>query len=164
MPLTNNVTMSLQGGDRAIVWGTCMLGDTFGQITGCDITETGDMDVILDALGAARSVMFLNPGFEVEIEALFDIAVDPPKTGDTFLMPYIDLLGTVVPGTAVGYKDKASRTLKFKVHRWNSLDVSLGDGDVKVFDYSGQNGQPIYNIHVGGYEPGFRPAWAPAVV
>lgn len=161
--LTNNVTMSLQGGERSIVWGTCMLGDTFGQVTGCDLTESGDMEVILNALGAARAVMFTNPGFEVELECVFDVDVIPPKTGDVMLMPYLNLQGVVVPGKTISYKDKASRTLKFKLHRWNSLPIDLtDDGDVKVYDYTGASGSVSYAVHENEFDgEGWRPGWAP---
>jgi hypothetical protein len=133
----------VNGTPKTLEIGTCMLGDTWGEIIGCSLTDSADVKEIMGCLMETRAVLISNMAQECGIETLFDVSVPLPRVGDVFMIPYLSVEALVLPGTEIIWTRGDSRSLKFKLKHWNSLDLtnwrSTTAAGAKVYKFGGSN-------------------------
>lgn len=113
-----------------IVFGTCMLGEAFGEIKKCDLDRTADQETIDKCTGGLRALLLLNPRFELKLETVFDSGVTPPALGDEITFPLADVKGRVLK-SSVAWEMKGSRGLSIEATHWDSMATDDGSGTME---------------------------------
>lgn len=111
---------NLQLGARAVV-GTAMLGNEFGTIKSCRCRRSGEMIPFDDGGGALRGIVIRQPGFEASFEVAFEPHVEPPGPLARVTIPFVGLVGRVMPGAEIAWTAGKERGLTFAVTQWDSL-------------------------------------------
>ena len=107
-------------GDQ-IISGTCMLGDTFGEIESASVKRTADKEEIENCIGNLRALFLRKPRFELKLETLFANGVDAPGLLDKIAIPLIGVYGRVLDIEVKWTKGK-SRMLSIDATSWDSLE------------------------------------------
>lgn len=117
-------------GDNSIVFGTCMLGSTFGQVKSATLKRTADKDLLNNCKGNLRAAILKNARFELTLKTVFDDSVDPPGLGDEITLPLVGLTARVME-VPIEWTEGGERMLSIDATRWDSL------GDASIYTVSG---------------------------
>lgn len=118
-------------GNQDIVWGTAMLGTTYGQIENTDENLTANLEEIKDALGNNMTVLLVNERFELDLTAILDANASSPELGDDITFPSAGITGQI---TERGRTWTAGGVLKIKIKafHWKSMGSSPAKGTVEM--------------------------------
>jgi hypothetical protein len=125
MPLdtTHGNDVLLLGGQ--VVWGTCMLGDDFGQVESSSVKRTADKVEIENCAGNLKTLLLTKCRFELTLETIFDANVAAPGKMERIALPLIGVTGRVMDVTVKWEKGK-ERGLSIEVSHWDSLANGTG--------------------------------------
>jgi len=121
-----------------LVFGTCMLGDDYGEVKNATLGRTGEEDEIKGCKGQLIAWLIKNPGFELKMETRFDSDVDPPEILDEIVFPLAGVTGHVAPGAEIKWDEDGVRMLSFTAKNWDGLDGAEtykfdSDGEMEVY-------------------------------
>lgn len=117
----NNVLLL---GDQ-VVWGTCMLGDEFGQVESASVKRTADKVEIENCAGNLKSLLLTKPRFEVTLETIFETSVEAPGLMDIIALPLVGVMGRVLD-VSVKWEKGKERMLSIELTHWDSLADATG--------------------------------------
>lgn len=106
------------------VFGTCMLGTTFGQVKSATCKKTADYESILKCDGGLKAFLIKNPRFELQLETLYDNDVTAPTFGDAVTFPIGAITGYVSGDIEIKWDENGGRMLSFPATAWDN-NVSL---------------------------------------
>jgi hypothetical protein len=106
-------------GDQ-VVWGTCMLGDDFGQVDSSSVKRTADKVEIENCIGNLKSLLLTKPRFELTLDCIFDTTVTAPGLMEEIALPLVGVTGRVMDVTVKWEKGK-ERMLSIEVTHWDAL-------------------------------------------
>lgn len=106
---------------ETIVWGTCMLGTTYGEIISCSVSREFNTQEIMNCVGGLAAFIMNNPRFEMTIEARMDSDVTAPGPGDQILFPIPAVYGRVMPGVTINWEQNGARRLSIPATFWDEL-------------------------------------------
>lgn len=121
MAFNSNIPGHILIGDDDIIFGTCMLGTEFGEITKADLERGGNEQEIPNNRGGMRAVILANPHWVLSLETTFDATVDPPEMGEEITFPYAGVKGRVMPGAKIAWEQNGSRKLSFSAKHWDAM-------------------------------------------
>jgi hypothetical protein len=125
MPLdTDHGNNVLLLGDQ-VVWGTCMLGDEFGQVESASVKRTADKVEIENCAGNLKSLLLTKPRFEVTLETIFEASVEAPGLMDIIALPLVGVMGRVMD-VSVKWEKGKERALSIEITHWDSLAEATG--------------------------------------
>lgn len=118
----------------AMVFGTVMLGDTFGECISANITREADVEKV-KAAGSLLAVIMSDPLFKLELETMFRDDIDPPSLAQLVTFPLAGIKGRVVPPIGISWAEGQHRKLKIAVESWDAFSATnQGGGSAYTFD------------------------------
>lgn len=117
-----------------IVFGTVMLGDTYGQVISASVVRDADIEE-LQAAGSVYAVLMNNPNFQFKFKTSFRNDVDPPSLAELITFPFAGISGRVLPPITVDWEEKGHRGLSIEAKSWDKFAaVNAGGGNAYTFD------------------------------
>jgi hypothetical protein len=113
-----------------IMFGTVQVGDDFGQAKSATVKRTADKEELVANSGNLRAVILKNPRFELDLETLFTLDVEPPGIGERIMFPLVDVIGHILD-VEVQWEDSKGRGLKITATSW---DVFGGNATAQHYD------------------------------
>lgn len=107
-------------GNQNLLFGTCQIGETWGQVEDADETLQGDIDKIADCCGGTQAVLIKDERFELKITVILSSLATPPELGDDITFPTVGITGQILKR---GKKWKAGDAVKMDVEatHWKSM-------------------------------------------
>lgn len=139
MSFNTNIPGHILLGDEDVVFGTCVLGKTFGEITKCDLDRSGAEIEIENGVGGLLALIIANPAFKLDLETVFTDDITPPEIGQSITFPLAGVVGRIL-SVKPGWSNKGSRTLSIKAAHWDSMAV----------DVSGTLTNPAFKVALNG--------------
>ncbi len=124
-----------------IIFGTCMLGSTYGSVESASVKRGADMEEIKKCGGKLLAVIMKNATFELTMKCIFTDEVDPPGLGDLIQFPLAGIKGRVVPTVDVEWEKEGQRMISINCKSW---DVLSGEGAGLAKAYDGAN--PVVDL------------------
>jgi hypothetical protein len=131
MSFNTNIPNHILIGDEDVVFGTCMLGTTFGEIMKCDLDRSANEIEIERGTGGLLALILANPKFALDLETVFTDDVTPPELGQSITFPLAGVAGRVL-SVKPGWTNKGSRMLSIKAAHWDSMNVAGANPAFKV--------------------------------
>lgn len=130
MSFSTNIPGHILIGDENVIFGTCALGSTYGEVTSFNLTRTADLEEIENCVGGLKAAILRKPRFEMEIETIFDASVTLPELGGSFTLPIVGLRARITGDIKIGWTNTGARSLSFKASHWDSMaeETSTGSG------------------------------------
>lgn len=117
-----------------VVFGTCMLGSTYGSVESASVKRNADLEEIKKCGGALLAAIAHNAHFELTMECLYTADVDPPGIGDLITFPIAGVQGRVLPGAEIKWEKAGQRMLSITAKSWDALSTNSGAGAAKSYD------------------------------
>jgi hypothetical protein len=124
-----------------IVYGTVMLGDTYGKVISASVVRDADIDELL-AAGSIYAVMLTNPNFQFKFKTMFDDSVDPPSLAELITFPFAGLQGRVLPPITVDWEEKGHRGLSIEAKSWDKF-AATNEGGGNAYTFDGTSYSPL---------------------
>ena len=107
-------------GNQNLLFGTCQLGETYGQIEAADEKLLADLEFIKDCCGGNQSVLLLNERYELGMTVILSSTAVLPELADDISFPTAGIVGQI---TERGRKWEAGGVVKMeiKAFHWKSL-------------------------------------------
>jgi hypothetical protein len=107
-------------GNQNLLFGTCQLGQTWGQIESADEKLMADLETIKDCCGGAQAVLLLNERFELSMTVILSSTASLPELADDIAFPTAGITGQI---TERGRKWEAGGVVKMeiKAFHWKAL-------------------------------------------
>lgn len=121
MAFETNIPGYVLIGDENVIFGTCALGDAFGEIHTFNLTRTADLQEIENCVGGLKAAILNKPRFECEIEALFDDSVTPPELGGAITLPLAGVIARITGDISIKWDKSGARMLSCKASHWDSM-------------------------------------------
>jgi hypothetical protein len=105
-----------------VVFGTAMLGTTYGEVISCGVKRTADKIEIEGNNGNLLACILKNPRFEASFEILFpaDTEAAVPSLGAQIDFPLAEIAGNVLE-CEVKWANSAGRMLSITATHWDSI-------------------------------------------
>jgi hypothetical protein len=116
-----------------IVFGTCMLGDTFGSVESASVKRGADTEEIMKCGGALLAYIMKNPFFELTLKVLFTSDVTPPELGQLIEFPLAGISGRIIPSIDIEWEKDGQRMMSITAKSWDSLN-NEGAGSAEFYD------------------------------
>lgn len=117
-----------------IVFGTVMLGDTYGRVLSASVVRDADKEELIQA-GSLLACILSNPNFQFQFETSFSLDVAPPDMAELITFPFAGISGRVLPPITVKWEEKGHRGLSIQAKSWDSLAATnQGGGNAYTFD------------------------------
>jgi len=117
-------------GNQSLLFGTCMLGSTWGQIESADEKLLADLEFIKDCCGGNQTVLLTNERYELSLTVILSSAATPPELAEDVSFPTAGITGQI---TERGRKWEAGGVVKMeiKAFHWKSMgsDPAVGTID-----------------------------------
>jgi hypothetical protein len=104
-----------------IIFGTCQVGDEFGEVKSASVKRTADKEDLANAKGSLKAAVLRNPRFELTLETLFTADVAAPGLGEQIAFPLVDVVGRILD-VEVKWEDASGRMLSITATKWDSLN------------------------------------------
>lgn len=104
-----------------IVWGTCMLGETYGEIASCEVGREWDTEEIKNCVGGLAAFIWKNPHFTMTLNTRFDADITAPGAGDKIAFPIPSVTGRIIK-PAISWESEGTRGLSIEAGYWDALD------------------------------------------
>jgi hypothetical protein len=116
-------------GNQNILFGTCALGETFGQIESANEQLLADLEYIKDCCGGNQTVLLLNERFELSMTVILSSSAALPELADDISFPTAGITGQI---TERGRKWEAGGVVKMdiKAFHWKSLGSEPAVGTI----------------------------------
>lgn len=129
-------------GDDDVVFGTVMLGSTYGEIIKCDLERSANEIEIEKSNGALRALILANPHLMLDLETVFSADITAPSLGQPVTFPLAGVIGRIT-SIKPGWEAKGSRKLSIKAGHWDSMAVETEPG-------SGIYTNPAFKVALDG--------------
>lgn len=116
-----------------IVFGTCMLGSTYGQVESAQIKRGSDLEELKGCGNKLLAAIMSNFNFELTMKVLFTTDVDPPDLGELIDFPLAGIQGRIVPSIDIDWENAGQRMMSITAKSWDVLGTN-GAGSAKSFD------------------------------
>ena len=116
-----------------IVFGTAMIGDTFGAVISATIKRDGQLEEITKHANLLTAII-TNPNFELTLNTVFTAEVDPPGLAELIVFPMAGISGRIMPGIEIAWEESGHRGLSITAKSWDSLTVNDGAGNASAYD------------------------------
>lgn len=103
-----------------IIFGTAVLGSTFGQIKSASLKRTADEDLIRNNKGSIRAWLLKAPRFELEFKAVLSANVALPGLMEPITFPLAGVSGRIAEITPEWDEDGV-RMVSITAKYWDSL-------------------------------------------
>jgi len=116
-------------GNQNLLFGTCQLGTTWGQIETADEQLMADLETIKDCCGGAQTVLLTNERYELSLTVILSSAATLPELADDISFPTAGITGQI---TQRGRKWEAGGVVKMEVKafHWKSLGSEPAVGTI----------------------------------
>ena len=115
---------------EAIVFGTVMIGDDFGEVKSASVKRTSDKVEVENAVGGLRGLILKKRRFELAIEARFDSDVTAPGEMAMVTFPLAAVVGRIID-PEVKWEAGGVRMLSFTASFWDEI------ADAHLYSWSG---------------------------
>lgn len=107
-------------GNQNLLFGTCMLGQTWGQIEDADEKLIADLEFIKDCCGGNQTVLLMNERYELTLTVILASTATLPELGEDVSFPTAGITGQI---TERGRKWTAGGCVKMEVKafHWKSI-------------------------------------------
>ena len=110
-------------GNQNLIFGTCVLGDTFGTIEDANEQLLADLELIQDCCGGTDTALLKNPRYELDLTVTLDSTATPPELGASISFPTAGITGQITQrGRTWSQGGVAKMTIK--AFHWKSLGNS----------------------------------------
>jgi hypothetical protein len=106
-----------------IVFGTCMLGETFGSVESASIKRASDLEELKGCGNKLFAAILSNPRFEMTLKTLFTTGATEPVLGGTIDFPIGGIKGRILDWS-VDWEKAGQRMLNITATSWDHLSVS----------------------------------------
>lgn len=107
-------------GGASISFGTCELGQTFGQVESASLKRVVEELGIPDCFGGLQAMLLLNPGYEFEFTAIFPSTAALPTDGEAISFPGANVTGNVITWS-LQWEQKGQRKIQVTAKQWASI-------------------------------------------
>lgn len=116
MPALTSVTNI---GNIALGFGTVELGSTFGQVESGSLERTIEELGVPDGFGGFQAYLLTNPGYTLQITAIFPTTGTLPVDGEPIAFPN-GVTGNVINWT-LNWEAKGNRKITITAKQWASI-------------------------------------------
>lgn len=114
----------------AIVFGTAMIGDDYGEVKSCSVKRDSDKVEVENSVGGLRALILKKRRFELQMEARFDSDVTAPGEMDMITFPLANVVGRIT-APEVKWESDGVRMLSFTASFWDEI------ADAALYSWSG---------------------------
>lgn len=119
-----------------IVFGTVMLGDTYGRVISASVVRDADIEELI-AAGSIYACLLSNPNFQFKFKTAFSDDVTPPSLAELITFPFAGIQGRILPPITVDWEEKGHRGLSIEAKSWDKFSATnQGGGSAYTFDGS----------------------------
>lgn len=108
-----------------IIFGTCMLGDTYGSVESASVKRTGDREEIKKCGNKLMAIILSNLRFEMTLKTLFTEDATEPDLGGSIIFPLGGIQGRILDIT-VEWEQGGQRMLSIEATSFDSLTNGKG--------------------------------------
>lgn len=113
----------------AIVFGTAMIGDDYGEVKSASVKRTSDKVEVENSVGGLRALILKKRRFELQLEVRLDSDVDPPGEMDMIVFPLVAVTGRIID-PEIKWESGGVRMMSFTATHWDEIaDASLSSWD-----------------------------------
>jgi hypothetical protein len=109
--------------DDVIVWGTVMLGDTYGTISQMTMSREWDSDEIKNGVGGLAGFISRNPKFQMNVTSRMDSDITAPGHLDRIVFPLISVTGRIIT-PEIKWENEGARELTLACTFWDALNLA----------------------------------------
>ncbi len=142
-----------------IIFGTCQVGDDFGEVQSASVKRTADKEELDNCHGSLLAAILRKPRFELSLTTLFEADVTPPGIGERIAFPLVNVHGRILDVT-VNWESAQGRELTIEATSWDSF---AGNEVAEAFDGAGWTGVAD-TVEVTPVTPLTPPALVSAVI
>lgn len=124
--------ISISENPENIEFGTCKIGNDFGEAKSASVKRTADKEELSNCNGSILAAILRNPRFELSLKTLFTLDVSPPGLAERITFPLVGVIGHILD-VSVEWEDAGGRMLNIEATRWDSIG---GDVAAKYYDGS----------------------------
>lgn len=116
-----------------LIFGTVMLGDTYGQVVSAGVTREADVEELMRP-GGLLGVILRNPKFKLKLKTLFAADTVPPSLAELVTFPLAGIQGRVMPPIQIDWEEKGHRMLSIEVTSWDGFSATnMGGGSAATY-------------------------------
>lgn len=104
----------------AIVFGTAMIGDQFGEVKNAGVKRTSDKVEVENSVAGLRALILKKRRFELTFEARLDSDIEAPGEGDMITFPYAGVVGRIFD-PEIKWESGGVRMMSFTATHWDEL-------------------------------------------
>jgi hypothetical protein len=114
----------------AIVFGTAMIGDDYGEVKSAGVKRTSDKVEIENSVGGLRALVLKKRRFELTLEVRLDSDIDPPGEMDMIVFPLAGVTGRIID-PEIKWESGSARMMSFTATHWDEI------ADAKLYSWDG---------------------------
>ena len=118
-----------------IIFGTAMLGETFGQVISATVSRDGDTTEIEKGGGQIMAFILSKMRFDFTFDVLFTAEAVPPDMAALITFPLAGIKGRVLPPIEIKWEQKGQRMLTIKATSWDAFSAT-NEGGGNASSYS----------------------------
>lgn len=111
-----------------IVFGTCMLGDTFGEVISASVKRGANEQELEGCGGRLRAIMMNKMNFELTMEVLFTAEKPAPGLAEIITFPVAGVQGRVMAGVEIKWEKDGQRMLSIPAKSFDDFLTNDGAG------------------------------------
>jgi len=115
----------------AIVFGTAMIGDDYGEVKSASVKRTSDKVEIENSVGGLRALVLKKRRFELSLEVRLDSDVDPPGEMDMIVFPVAGVTGRIID-PEIKWEAGGARMMSFTATNWDEIT------DAHLYSWDGE--------------------------
>lgn len=104
----------------AIVFGTAMIGDDYGEVKSAGVKRTSDKVEIENSVGGLRALVLKKRRFELSLEVRLDADIDPPGEMDMIVFPLAGVTGRIID-PEIKWESGSARMMSFTATHWDEI-------------------------------------------
>lgn len=116
-----------------MVFGTAMLGRTYGEVISASVAREADLEEII-AAGSILAAVLTNPKFTFKFKVMFRANVTPPGLAELITFPLANISGRILPPITIDWEEKGHRQLSIEATSWDGFSASSGGGTAYRFN------------------------------
>lgn len=110
-------------GNASINFGTCVIGNVYGQVESASLERTAEEVGIPDCNGSLQAMLLVNPGFTFNLSAIFPSTGALPVLGEAVAFPEANVTGNVMSFT-VNWSNREARKITLTAKYWDSIGTN----------------------------------------
>ena len=114
----------------AIVFGTAMIGDDYGEVKSTAVKRTSDKVEVENSVGGLRALILKKRRFELTLEVRCDSDVDPPGEMDMIVFPLVGVTGRIID-PEIKWESGGVRMMSLTATHWDEI------ADARLYSWDG---------------------------